>query len=111
MPYPQIVEYNEAVQHPAQAFVDSELKRGSVKETNLGLPLVLSGGFALTYTLSTPSKKYTVLWGVESDETHIWSFVVNTDRSPNIQLDGLMAEGDELYSNILRVCRSLETVN
>jgi predicted Ser/Thr protein kinase len=60
MPYPQIVEYNEAVQHPAQAFVDSELKRGSIKETNLGLPLVLSGGFALTYTLSTSSKKYAV---------------------------------------------------
>jgi hypothetical protein len=28
MPYPSIVEYNEAIQHPAQAFTDSELKRG-----------------------------------------------------------------------------------
>src|SRR6266508_3268310 len=60
MSYPQIVEYNEAVQHPAQAFLDSELQKGAVKETNLGLPLVLSGGFALTYTLSASGKKYAV---------------------------------------------------
>jgi hypothetical protein len=60
MAYPQIVEYNEAVQHPAQAFLDPELKSGSVKENNLGLPLVLSGGFALTYTVSTSQRKYAV---------------------------------------------------
>src|ERR1700704_6085570 len=58
--YPQIVEYNEAVQHPAQAFVDAELKQGTVKENNLGLPLVLSGGFALTYTVTTPRRKCAV---------------------------------------------------
>jgi predicted Ser/Thr protein kinase len=60
MAYPQIVEYNEAVQHPAQAFVDPELKQGSIKENNLGLPVVLSGGFALTYTVTTPRRKYAV---------------------------------------------------
>ena len=60
MPYPQIVEYNEAVQHPAHAFVDSELKQGSVRQKNPGLPLVLSGGFALTYTVTTLKKKYAV---------------------------------------------------
>jgi hypothetical protein len=60
MPYPQIVEYNDAVQNPAQAFIDSELKQGLVEENNLGLPHVLSGGFALTYTLSTSRKKYAV---------------------------------------------------
>src|SRR4051812_17752396 len=30
-PYPQIVEYNEAVQHPATAFRDPELRRGQIK--------------------------------------------------------------------------------
>jgi hypothetical protein len=58
--YPQIIEYNEAVQNPAQAFIDPELKKGTVRENALGLPLVLSGGFALTYTVETPQRKCAV---------------------------------------------------
>jgi hypothetical protein len=60
MSYPQITEYQEAVQHPGQAFVDPELKQGAVAENNLGLPLVLSGGFALTYAVTTPRRKCAV---------------------------------------------------
>src|SRR5258708_2741450 len=60
MPYPQIVEYHEAVQHPSQAFIDPELKQGTVAENNLGLPLVMSGGFALTYAVTTPRRKCAV---------------------------------------------------
>src|SRR5215471_780656 len=60
MAYPQITEYHEAVQHPLQAFIDPELKQGTVAENNLGLPLVMSGGFALTYAVTTPSKKCAV---------------------------------------------------
>jgi hypothetical protein len=60
MSYPQITEYHEAVQHPRQAFVDPDLKQGTVAENNLGLPLVLSGGFALTYAVTTPRRKCAV---------------------------------------------------
>src|SRR6266550_3361748 len=60
MSYPQITEYHEAVQHPAQAFIDPELKQGAVAENNLGLPLVMSGGFALTYAVTTPRRKCAV---------------------------------------------------
>src|SRR5215472_4500701 len=60
MAYPQITEYQEAVQHPLQAFVDPELKQGTVAENNLGLPLVMSGGFALTYAVTTPRRKCAV---------------------------------------------------
>jgi len=60
MPYPDIVEYNEAIQHPNTAFIDPELKRGKVRETNLGLPLALSGGFALTYMVETQGRKLAV---------------------------------------------------
>src|SRR5919109_4028337 len=60
MPYPQITEYHEAVQHPQMAFVDPELKQGTVAENNLGLPLVMSGGFALTYAVTTPRRKCAV---------------------------------------------------
>src|SRR5215469_5039515 len=60
MPYPQITEYQEAVQHPLQAFIDPELKQGTVAENSLGLPLGMSGGFALTYAVKTPLKKCAV---------------------------------------------------
>src|SRR5215471_15578331 len=60
MAYPQITEYLEAVQHPAQAFIDLDLKQGSVAENSLGLPLVMSGGFALTYAVTTPRRKCAV---------------------------------------------------
>lgn len=55
MAYPQMVEYNQAVQNPRTAFSDPELQSGKVKENHLGLPLPLSGGFALTYSLQTSS--------------------------------------------------------
>jgi hypothetical protein len=48
------------VQHPAQAFIDPDLKQGAVAENNLGLPLVMSGGFALTYAVTTPCRKCAV---------------------------------------------------
>ena len=60
MPYPQITEYHEAVQHPQLAFIDPELRQGTVAENNLGLPLVMSGGFALTYAVTTARRKCAV---------------------------------------------------
>ena len=60
MAYPQITEYQEAVQHPALSFVDPELRQGTVAENNLGLPLVMSGGFALTYAVTAAGRKYAV---------------------------------------------------
>ena len=60
MAYPQITEYQEAVQHPAHAFIDPDLKQGAVAENSLGLPLVMSGGFALTYAVTTPKRKCAV---------------------------------------------------
>src|SRR3979490_3449475 len=60
MSYPQITDYQEAVQHPAQAFIDPDLQQGAGAQTNLGLPLVMSGGFALTYAVTTPRRKCAV---------------------------------------------------
>jgi hypothetical protein len=59
-PYPQIVEYNEAVQNPATAFRDPELRQGQVKLNALGLPVALSGGFALTYMMATQRRRLAV---------------------------------------------------
>jgi hypothetical protein len=59
-PYPGLIEYNEVIQHPATAFVDPELRGGRVKENALGLPVVQSGGFALTYMITAAQRQLAV---------------------------------------------------
>ena len=60
MTYPQCTDYQSAVQNPELCFVDPELRTGNVRTTPLGLPYALSGGFALTYTIESGSKKFAV---------------------------------------------------
>ena len=61
MPLPSLDQYNEAVQNPKTAFRDSLLKTGTVQKSGMGLPLALSGGFALTYSLACQGgRKYAV---------------------------------------------------
>lgn len=49
MRFPSADRYNEAVQNPSVYFSDPEVKRRQVQTDALGLPEVLSGGFAFTY--------------------------------------------------------------
>lgn len=58
--YPEIVEYNEAVQNPGSAFRDPELRQGHIEVNALGLPVALSGGFALTYMMRAARRKLAV---------------------------------------------------
>ncbi|MGE5269088.1 MAG: hypothetical protein ACM3JG_05375 [Thiohalocapsa sp.] len=58
--YPEIVDYNEAVQNPAHSFRDAELRQGRIEVNGLGLPVALSGGFALTYMMRAPRRKLAV---------------------------------------------------
>lgn len=58
--YPQITDYNEAIQNPRISLPDPELKVGSVDKTHLGLPIVLSGGFALTYVIRSGAHTWAV---------------------------------------------------
>ena len=60
MSYPTLEQYQEALQHPGTALIDSELRQGRVRCSGMGLPLALCGGFALTYTVSVGSKRYAV---------------------------------------------------
>lgn len=60
MSYPSFEKYNEALQLHRKLLTDSELVKGNVKKTGLGVPLAISGGFALTYTIEYGSKKYAV---------------------------------------------------
>jgi hypothetical protein len=58
--YPQITDYQDAVQDPRNTFTDPELQAGSVAVSPLGLPMPMSGGFALTYKFQSGSKKFAV---------------------------------------------------
>jgi len=60
MAYPSFEQYDQAFQLHTRLLADPELKAGVVATTNLGLPRAISGGFALTYTISTGPKKFAV---------------------------------------------------
>lgn len=60
MTYPSLEQYQEALQHPRVALLDGDLKNGSIATSGLGLPKVMCGGFALTYTISVGAGKYAV---------------------------------------------------
>lgn len=60
MAYPSLEQYNQAFQLHSKLLTDPELKSGTVATTGLGLPLAISGGFALTYTIKSGAKKYAV---------------------------------------------------
>ncbi|MDD2609996.1 MAG: serine/threonine protein kinase [Giesbergeria sp.] len=60
MAYPSLEQYNQAFQLHERLLADPELKTGTIATTGLGLPLVISGGFALTYTINSGTKKFAV---------------------------------------------------
>jgi len=57
---PRPDEYQAAVQNPQVAFTDSELRSAKVDTNAWGLPIVASGGFAITYRLKSAQKEWAV---------------------------------------------------
>src|SRR5579884_1935787 len=60
MAWPASQDYNEAVQNPASAFSDPELRRGQPAVNALGLPMPRSGNFADVYEIRTNGRKWAV---------------------------------------------------
>lgn len=60
MAYPTIQQYQETLQRWDLAFIDEALKRGEMEMSRLGPPVVVSGGFALTYAVRNGAQKYAV---------------------------------------------------
>jgi tetratricopeptide (TPR) repeat protein len=54
MPWPQALEYNEAVQCPSACFRDPELRQTKVQTNALGMPTPHSGNFADVYQMEGP---------------------------------------------------------
>ncbi len=48
------------MQHPQSALVDPDLRKGTIEKDIRGLPRVISGGVALTYTVKTKTERYAV---------------------------------------------------
>lgn len=60
MAYPTLEQYNQAFSAHGTLLADPELRAGTLAKSGLGLPLAISGGFALTYTVSTAHGKFAV---------------------------------------------------
>lgn len=60
MAYPTLEQYNQAFSAHSQLLTDPELRSGALAKSGLGLPLAISGGFALTYTITAPRGKFAV---------------------------------------------------
>lgn len=60
MALPRLGQYQLTLQHPATAFTDPDLKAATVETTPMGLPRVISGGFALTYHLKNGRHEWAV---------------------------------------------------
>lgn len=60
MVYPSLELYNQALSAHATLLSDPELRLGTLAKSGLGLPLAISGGFALTYTVTAPRGKFAV---------------------------------------------------
>lgn len=62
MTYPALERYQEVLQFPNTAFRgDAELAHATVAKDGFGLPLVMCGGFALTYTFTLAQKRKVAL--------------------------------------------------
>lgn len=60
MAYPTLEQYNQALSAHGTLLADPDLRAGTLAKSGLGLPLAISGGFALTYTVSTGRGKFAV---------------------------------------------------
>ncbi len=60
MPWPHSQDFNEAIQDPANSFLDFELCRGEAVTNAQGIPLPISGTFADVYEVRCPSGRFAV---------------------------------------------------
>jgi hypothetical protein len=60
MIYPTFEQYNQVFQSHQNFISDNDLKFGNIKKSGLGVPLAISGGFALTYTIENKGTKFAV---------------------------------------------------
>jgi hypothetical protein len=60
MAWPDLQDYQEAVQNPQVAFSDPDLRSGQVAQDLLGLPRPVTGGFATVYRVRSATRDWAV---------------------------------------------------
>lgn len=60
MAYPSLEDFTNAMQHINTSLIDNSLKNGKIETSGLGLPVVRSGGFALTFKVRVSGSDYAV---------------------------------------------------
>ena len=60
MSWPTPQDYNEAIQSPALCFKDSDLVRGEIELTPMGIPKAITGAFASVYKVNTADGDWAV---------------------------------------------------
>ncbi len=58
--WPNLNDYNEAIQDPADCFADPELQQGRVSTNALGLPMPCTGSFGAVYRVHCPARPWAV---------------------------------------------------
>jgi hypothetical protein len=59
-----MTDYNEVLQNPKVAFKSPELQSADIEQTPLGLPRLVSGGFALTACATTQTTGHSNKWAI-----------------------------------------------
>jgi serine/threonine protein kinase len=59
-----MTDYNEVLQNPKVAFKSPELQSANIEQTPLGLPRLVSGGFALTACATTQTTGHRNKWAI-----------------------------------------------
>ncbi|OCG59897.1 hypothetical protein A9G41_08625 [Gilliamella sp. Nev5-1] len=65
MTYPTFEQYNQVFQSHQNFISDNDLKFGNIKKSGLGVPLAISGGFALTYTIENKGTDMSTLFSTK----------------------------------------------
>ncbi|NJM86329.1 MAG: hypothetical protein HC847_03025 [Hydrococcus sp. RU_2_2] len=111
---PSMFKYREALQNPQIAFKEPDLKHGVIEQTPLGLPRLVSGGFALTACVTTQTDGRQSTWAIRCfhkqarDLQERYQYISNFLQSKNEQFFvkfNYEAEGIKVGSNWYPIVR------
>lgn len=88
--WPSPGDYTDAIQNPANCFLDASLKKGRVTTSPLGLPLAASGNFAVAYELKSGRKTLAVRCFIRPVVDHQQRYQALSDHLRRTRLPSLV---------------------
>ncbi|WP_207631142.1 MULTISPECIES: hypothetical protein [unclassified Actinopolyspora] len=111
MRLPQPIDYQQAVQRPEVTFIDTVLSAGSPRLTPLGAPWAATGGFALTFDITSGEQRFAVRCfhrhgnHLQERYARIAEFVGNNSDLGFLVDVAYLAEGIRIEGNPLPIVR------